>query len=317
MDHPPKLIRKLQDNLTAWILLLVQGSISRLPVSWLKLLSAASRRIIRLSLVHYQKIARTNLMLVYGETKTPAQKEEILTGLFNHLERMMTEYFLLIRTRTLPSLLQVELEGEEYLQDALRQKKGVILLSAHLGNFPLLIFFLARRGYPINVVARDPRNQTLARYLTRLRDDRKIGSIPVKPRITSVRKSLRCLRRNEILFLQLDQRPHRRLGVEIDFFGRPALSFAGPAVLAQRTGAVVLPAFITRTGNYSHRIILDKPLPLPRGDTPAALQLMSRITEKYILAYPEQWWWFHRRFPKAIYSLPPSEAAAPGFPARG
>ena len=317
MSQPIKIVRVIQSNIAAWFLLLAQEVLKRLPLSWLEIISAGVRRITRLTLIHYQKVARLNLRLVYGQAKTPVQREDILDGLFANLERMTTEYFLLIRAPTLPSVLRIELEGEEYLQDALRRKRGVILVSGHLGNFSLLLFFLARRGYPVNVVAREPRNQTLARYAIRLQKERKIKSIPVKPRIPSVKMALECLRQNEILFLQLDQRPHRRLGVEIKFFGRPALSFAGPAVLSQRTGAVVLPAFITRLHGYHHRIVIESPLDLPQEDTPASLQIMSDVIERQILAHPKEWWWFHRRYPKAIYSLPPSEAIAPDFPARG
>jgi len=316
MGHPHKSLRKLQGNLTAWMLLLAQGVISRLPLRGLEMGTAGLNRLTRLALIHYQKIARINLTLIYGDSKTPAEKEEILTSLFRHLERMATEYFLLIRNQNIPSLLRIELEGEEYLREALRRKKGVILLSGHLGNFPLLLLYLAERGYPVTVVARDPRNPTLARYVQRVRGGMKVKSIPVKPRTVSVKKSLECLRRNEILFLQLDQRPHRRLGIEIKFFGRPALSFAGPAVLARRTGAAVLPAFITRGEGYHHRIVIEESLDLPRDDIPASLQIMNRVIEDHILACPEQWWWFHRRFPKAIYSLPPEEAFLPGYPAR-
>lgn len=105
-----------------------------------------------------------------------------------------------------------------------------------------------------------------------------------------------------ILFLQIDINVIAG-GIYVDFFGRQVPTYTGPVVLAQRTGAAVLPIFGIRTGAGRHRIVFGPPVALrftgrkrPMQDNTA---LLSKVIEDFIRRFPEEWWWLHRRWRKA------------------
>jgi KDO2-lipid IV(A) lauroyltransferase len=90
-------------------------------------------------------------------------------------------------------------------------------------------------------------------------------------------------------------------GVFVDFFGRKAATATGPVVLAQRTKAALLPCFIIRQKDDTHRIIFEKPLDLVEGKDAEEtitinIQRLTNIIETYIRKYPAEWSWIHRRW---------------------
>jgi KDO2-lipid IV(A) lauroyltransferase len=130
----------------------------------------------------------------------------------------------------------VKFEGRQHLDHALRGGKGVIAVTAHLGNFPLMSFQLVNEGYPLSLGARDPQNPKVTKMITSFRNDAGIESIPDKPRRTCVSRCLEALERNRILFLQIDKNaPITECWV--DFFGHLVPTFKGPAVFSIRKGA--------------------------------------------------------------------------------
>src|SRR3989304_8450634 len=91
----------------------------------------------------------------------------------------------------------VAIQGEEHLKRALARKKGVIALSAHLGNFTIIGTRLAAGGYPFSVVVKHPRDQGFARLTDRYRASVGVTTISAKPRREAARQIFRALRRNE------------------------------------------------------------------------------------------------------------------------
>lgn len=90
-------------------------------------------------------------------------------------------------------------------------------------------------------------------------------------------------------------------GVYVNFFGQKAATATGPAVFAMRTGAVILPMFIIRQSDDTHKIIVEPPLPIAqKNDEKEAIAVtMAKITdliEQYIRRYPHEWAWMHRRW---------------------
>jgi len=191
----------------------------------------------------------------------------------------------------------VKIEGSQYLADALKEGKGVIFLSAHIGLWELMGIYLSLKGFPINVIARRVYDERLNRLLIHLRASKNVNTIL---RGDSPRKFLQPLRKNEVLAFLIDQDTNVQ-GVFVDFLGRPAYTPIGLASIAMKTGAPVIPGFIVRMGPVLSKIIIEKSFYLsstgnPKIDIQRNIQILSNIIEKYIKRYPDQWVWMHQRW---------------------
>ncbi len=277
-------------------------------VSWLPLKSLThygeSLGTLALFLLRKRKrIALNNLHLALSKEKSQEEIERICHDSFRNIGKDMLEICCCFNFDKAYLKKLVSLEGKEHLDDALRGGNGVIALTAHLGNFPLMNVRLVSEGYPLSLVARDPENPKVAEMITSYRDAVGMESIPDKPRMACVSKSLKALKQNRILMLQIDQNaPATECWV--DFFGYLVPTFKGPVIFSLRTGAPILPMFIIRNPDSLHKLIVHPPVQLNlTGDTEQDITSnifrLTKIVETVIREHPEQWWWIHRRFKRA------------------
>ena len=251
----------------------------------------------------WRKVALSNLNLALGKEKGKDEIHQICRELFKNIGRDMMEISRCLDFKDSYFKTLVRFEGKEHLDHALSQGKGAIALSAHLGNFPLMGARLAHEGYPLSLVARDPENPKIAKAITSLRDAAGMESIPDEPRMACVSRCLRALKENRVLLLQIDQSaPVTEAWV--DFFGYLVPTFKGPVLLSIRTGAPILPMFITRGSNQLHTITVQPPFDLKTSknvdqDITSNLARLTKIIEAAIQKYPEQWLWIYRRFKRA------------------
>ena len=191
----------------------------------------------------------------------------------------------------------VRFEGKEHIDNALKKGKGVIILTAHFGNWELFGASLSLSGYSLNVIARQIRSQTLDKLVKKHREMTGVASID---RDRSIKTALRCLKRNELLGILADI-DTRVDGVFVNFFGRLAYTPYGPVAISLKTGAALVPAFIVRQDDDSHCISVELPLNLYRSgnwetDIKVNTSRFTKIIESYIRRYPDQWIWMHRRW---------------------
>lgn len=184
----------------------------------------------------------------------------------------------------------VRFEGRENLDRALSLGKGVLLLTAHFGNWELLGAALAACGYKVNAIVRELRVKRLDRLVNELRSA--AGFRPLY-RERGLKSALLSLKRNQILALLADI-DTKSEGVFVDFFGRPAYTPAGPALISMKTGAPIIPAFIVREGK-GHRVFIGEPI-RPTGDVRSDTQRLTEVVEGFIRRHPHQWIWMHRRW---------------------
>ncbi|MFH1238687.1 MAG: lysophospholipid acyltransferase family protein [bacterium] len=200
-----------------------------------------------------------------------------------------------INKNNLQSILQ--LENKENLDSAFKHGKGVILLSAHFGNWELGGIGLALLGYPVSTV-----------YLPQ--PDRRLDKLFVSARVRHGEKMLELgadtrnifsvLANKEIVLVVGDlDMGNSDSGIKVNFLGRETIFPRGPAALAVKTGALIVPGFNVMTGNGEYRLILEKPIIPPTGgdkedNIRAHTQEFANILEKYIRQYPEQWFIFRR-----------------------
>ena len=192
------------------------------------------------------------------------------------------------------------IEGKHHLEEALARGKGVIAFSAHFGSFIHLGSFMKKENYPFYMVLNDPENKPLARLFDMFRRKSKQQWISTTPLKECQKKILSCLRKNQIICLIADENK-RYGGVEVDFFGHKTPTAVGPAVLSLRTGAALIPLFMVRQKDNTHKIIIEPALECNLSGNQSEnihtiTSAFTRRIEYYIREYPDQWLWTNRRW---------------------
>ena len=264
------------------------------------LFTSAASRLTFLVLWKYRRRMEENLsMAMGGEFRTRERRDAVVWRAWRNFAQGVYETTCAVYDSKEDICSAVAVEGEEHLRRALKQGRGVIALSAHLGNFTMIGTRLAAAGYPFSVVVKQPKDERFARLIDRYRAMVGIQTISAKPRREAARQILKALRRNEVILVIADE--FKSGGVEVEFLGRTAPAPRGPATLALRTGAAVLPTFVTRdhedrlTLRIGEEVRLVKTGDLQQ-DIAANASLFAGHLEAMVRRYPDQWNWlgFHR-----------------------
>jgi KDO2-lipid IV(A) lauroyltransferase len=190
--------------------------------------------------------------------------------------------------------------GLHHLDNAVAKGNGVIVLSAHMGNFFLLGTRLALEGHEIHVLINQPREGHFGRLMDDYRRRIRLQTIHARPRQAAVREISSALKQGGIVIMIADEY-RKGNGIPATLFGRTVLARRGPAIFAARTGAAVLPACVFRQPDDSLKLVIEPELDLLRpGRTPEEnsenIALITQWTEKTVRAHPDQWNWMNIRW---------------------
>lgn len=229
---------------------------------------------------------------------TDVDCRHIANGMYANFGLSLTEGLRLAYGRPDPLLARVKVLNPEIVDQAAEAGKGVLILTAHLGNWEMLAVAAARDGYQASIVVKAIKGAAIEDMVVRMRE--RFGTELV-PQRNAYRQCLRVLKKNQLLGFMLDQNMIRDEGVFVDFFGKPACTTTGLAHLAAHSGAVVVPAFcVRRPDDRGVDIQVQPPLPAPVDRSPEAIreatQVYTRAVEDMIRRYPGQWNWIHRRW---------------------
>ncbi len=257
--------------------------------------------------LEHRRAAFENLHIAFGREKSEREIRSIANKHFQNLGMTAIEFFRLPHMDVGDFQEKVKIEGLEICKKALNNKKGVLLLLSHFGNWELMGLMSKFLGTSIAVVARPmKKNKRLNSLVEEIRRGTGLEVIPTEK---ASRKVMRVLSENRMAGILIDQRAKRSEGVWIDFFGKKAPSTPALAVLAMRTGAPVVPVFMIRNGHRKHRLLIQNPLQLAstgdiKKDVEINTQLMNQTLESMIRQYPDQWFWVHRRWErkKQVYT---------------
>ncbi len=192
----------------------------------------------------------------------------------------------------------VEFCNIDYLEQIRKMERGIIYLTAHLGNWELLAHAMAIKGYTTTVVVRKADSPVFEAFLKGWRE---MSGNTVIGKKGSMRRLIEILKDAGSVGILLDQNVTWREGVFVDFFGRPACTNKGAALLALATGAPVIPIFINRKEDGRHRIEVDNAIDLVvTGDRDRDVSInterFTRVIEERIRKTPGQWFWVHQRW---------------------
>lgn len=240
-----------------------------------------------------------NIAAALGKDCDGAVAETIARKSLNNFFRCFIELALALAARG-ESRSFMSVAGKEHLDKALLKGSGVLLLSAHLGNFFLLGTRLSLEGFKVSVLVNPPKGEKLAQLMDDYRLQIGQRTIRSRPRLEALKKLGAAMRRNEVAVVIADEY-RRSKGIPVTLFGRTVIARRGPATVALRTGAAIVPACMIREPSGRLKLIIEPELELDRSGKGRAQieENVARITqwlERTVRAYPEQWNWMNIRW---------------------
>ena len=248
-------------------------------------------------LPRYRRSTLDNLRKYLDGERTERELKDIAKNVFSNMGKNAAELVNFPKIDAANIDRFVTIRNPEVMEDAFKKGKGIILLTAHFGNWELLAATLRIKNYPGATIGRKIYFKLYDEYLNYLR---KTHDVNVIYRDASPKGMLKVLKRNEIMGILADQDVDSVEGVFVNFFGHPAYTPIGPVALAKATGASIIPAFIVRD-NGRHDLIIEKPIELvdtgdKEKDVVINTQKWSDVVESYIRKYPDHWVWMHKRW---------------------
>jgi Kdo2-lipid IVA lauroyltransferase/acyltransferase len=253
---------------------------------------AAVRLFLDWTLPKLRRAAGQNLAMALPHL-SEAQKRGIIDGVFASIARVVVAFAKFPRIRQGNIARWIRCEGAEHVDAALRQGRGILFATAHLGNWELSAFAHALLAAPMNVIVRPLDNPLIDAMVERRRG---LSGNRIVAKQDFARTILKALAANEAVGILIDQNASLETGVFVDFFGVPACAGAGFAKLAARSGAPVIPGFALWS-DAERRYVLRYYPPVPvTGDLLRDTQTLHTRLEEVIRQYPDQWLWLHRRW---------------------
>ena len=190
-------------------------------------------------------------------------------------------------------------ENQCYIDDALKQNKGVIGLIFHYANWEIMGVASTSLSSDVVVLARPlKRHKRLNQFLNDLRS---ATGLKIIPNANTAKDVIRYLKENRIVGILADQREKRSKGVFVELFGEKVPTSKGIAAIGMKTGAPVVPMYLVREGFLRYRVVWSKPIEMERkGDIEDLIYRNTRkinaFLESIILKNPDEWFWVHRRW---------------------
>jgi KDO2-lipid IV(A) lauroyltransferase len=246
----------------------------------------------------YIQAVRANLAVIQGKPADSDPVRRLADGMVSsHFSAWIDFLHFASRPPEESARLVESVMGFSRIVEARQHGKGVLLLTAHLGNWEVGGFMLAQVKMPIHVVLVPDIFPGVERARRKLHERAEVVEIPVDRSFAPTLAVMRALEANGIVAMQGD-RDFNNTGLAVPFFGRESYFPRGPLRVAMATGATVLPAFIVQMPDGRYRAVVEEPLEVTRSsDRDAALadniRRYATILERYVREFPEQWYCFY------------------------
>jgi len=246
---------------------------------------------------HTRRVIKSNLTHVFGGKIDKRKLNFCIRQTFREFSKYLVDFFFFSSLNSENINRFITIENIHYIDDSLKDGKGVIVLTAHFGNWELGGIAMGLKGYPIHAVALDHKNKEVNQFFLNQREGK--GERVIRLGF-AMRRCFEVIRKNEILALVGDRDfNHSDTGLKINFCEEETMHSIpkGAAKLALKTGAKIIPGFIVREKNNRSRLIFNKPLEIVEsGDSEKDIKKIMEdffaVFEKFLRKYPTQWFLF-------------------------
>ena len=214
--------------------------------------------------------------------------------MWNNYGRVFAEYMYIKDFRVGKLKSNIELIGDEVLEEIKQQKKQVVFVSGHFSNFELMALSLEKKGIKLSAIYRPLNNIFLNKIIENIRE-KYICKNQIKKGLGGMKKLIKLKKNNFSTALMIDQRVSE--GILSSFFNSQALTTTVPAQLVKKFNIPIVPVYIQRKEGIKFKIIVEKPLKFSEADKIEDITIkLNQVLEKMILRKPEQWIWSHNRW---------------------
>lgn len=231
-----------------------------------------------------------NIRHVLGDQTGHRRVRQTSRAVFRNWAKNYVDFLMLPHLNMEKVSHNLTINGWPHFEEALSQKKGVILASAHLGSFDLAPQFFQKHSIRMNAMVELLQPESLFRYISSLRESHGVTLIPANT--DGVSKCLQVLAQGEVIGIVCD-RDIQGKSLKMKFFGEETTFPVGPITLALRSGAIILPTFCVRGAKGKTELHIEPPLTLNAGNRHQTarpnLEKLIAVMEQYISRYPEQW----------------------------
>lgn len=245
--------------------------------------------------IRRRSIVHSNLRIAFASSKNPDELTQITKAVFKNFGQNIIEIFLLplIRAENLDQFFNIQ--GKEYVDEALKQGKGVILLAMHSGSWEMASVACFMLGTPYNVIIK-PQSK-FSKLSELLNSYRKCAGSAIIARGSGTRDIIKSLRKNELIGMVVDQ--GGKDGELVPFFGRRASMSSGAVRLSLKLGVPICFSVIAREKGQRHHLIINKPFEMENTgnldcDVITNLRKITAMMEAYIQKYPAEYMWFYK-----------------------
>ena len=243
-------------------------------------------------------VVMTNLDLAFGETKSKEEKLEIAKKCYYNFAKYLGINFILNQNTTKQKILkQVVFKNEHFLLDAMKSGRPIIVTTAHFGQWEIFPLAVAAHFGPSSVLGRKLDSSVMDKIL---RANRAQFDVELIDKDGGAKDILKALKARRIVGILVDQNTAPKDGIKVKFFGKDVLHTPAASVLAQKTNALIINAFIYQKGENLNEICFEEPIDISTFDKEDAVQKATQMQcsacEEMVRARPEEYFWFHQRF---------------------
>ncbi|WP_148799166.1 lipid A biosynthesis lauroyl acyltransferase [Campylobacter concisus] len=243
-------------------------------------------------------VVMTNLNLAFGETKTKEEKLEIAKKCYYNFAKYLGINFILNQNTTKQKILeQVVFKNEHFLLDAIKSSRSIIVTTAHFGQWEIFGLAVAAHFGPSSVLGRRLDSSIMDKIL---RANRSQFDVELIDKDGGAKDILKALKARRIVGILVDQNTAPKDGIKVQFFGKDVLHTPAASVLAQKTNALIINAFIYQKDENLNEIYFEQPIDISTFDKEDAVQKATQMQcsacEEMVRARPEEYFWFHKRF---------------------
>ncbi|MCM8797353.1 MAG: lysophospholipid acyltransferase family protein [Candidatus Omnitrophica bacterium] len=241
-----------------------------------------------------RRYVRANLRVIFP-SKSEKEIRALQINMFRNFAKYLVDFFRFEKIDKEYIEKNIRIENRHYLNEVFNKGKGVVLLTAHIGNWELGGAVISLLGYPIWAVALPHKYEKVNSFFNAQRQSKGVRVIHLN---RAVKESLSIFKKNQAVALVGD-RDFTEDGAVLPFFGKPTVFPKGAAAFSLRTGAPILPGFMLRNEDDTFTLRIEQPILFnPSGDgrkdTIEIIKIYLKIFEKYITKYPDQWFMFRR-----------------------